>query len=99
MSKQIIWSPSSENDFAEILEYLQRKWNNKVAFQFISKTEYLLNQITENPTQFPLINKQLKVRKCVLSKHKSLYYRVNTTNIEILRIYDSRQDPLNFKFS
>jgi len=80
MSKQIIWSPSSENDFAGILEYLQKRWNNKVAYQFITKTEFLLNQITENPTQFPLINKQLMVRKCVLSKHNSLEHKDRSTN-------------------
>ena len=99
MSKQIIWSPSSEQDFAEILNYLNRKWNNRVAFQFINKTEYLLNQIAENPKQFPLINNSLKIRKCVLTKHNSLYYRTNTKHIEILRIYDSRQDPQKLTFN
>ena len=51
MSRQIIWSPSSENDFAEILAYLKRKWDNKVAIQFISKTDLLLKQIAKNPTR------------------------------------------------
>ena len=98
MSKQIIWSLSSENDFAEILAFLKRRWNNKVAFQFISKTDHLLNQITKNPIQFPIIHKQLKIRKCVISKYNALYYHVTTHHIQILRIYDTRQNPQNLKF-
>jgi len=65
MSRQIIWSPSSENDFAEILAYLKRKWDNKVAIQFISKTDLLLNQIAQNPTLFPVIHTHLKIQKNV----------------------------------
>lgn len=98
MSKQIIWSPSSENDFAEILAYLKRRWNNKIAFQFISKTDLLLNQIAKNPTQFPCIHKKLKIRKCVISKQNALYYQLTTHDIQILRIYDTRQNPQNLKF-
>jgi hypothetical protein len=29
MSKQVVWSPSAENDFAQILEYLDSHWNEK----------------------------------------------------------------------
>ncbi|MCW3787743.1 type II toxin-antitoxin system RelE/ParE family toxin [Plebeiibacterium sediminum] len=93
MNKQIIWSPSSEKDFEDILDYLSRKWSKNVAYQFIIKTEILLNQIANNPKQFPIINKQLKVRKCVLTKHNSLYYKITTNHIEIIRIYDTRQNP------
>ncbi len=93
MNKQIIWSPSSEKDFEDILDYLSRKWSKNVAYQFIIKTEILLNQIANNPKQFPIINKQLNVRKCVLTKHNSLYYKITTNHIEIIRIYDTRQNP------
>jgi plasmid stabilization system protein ParE len=38
MPKQIIWSPLAENDFGNILEYLNQKWGEKVAYQFIEIT-------------------------------------------------------------
>jgi len=96
--KLIIWSPSSENDFENILDYLNKNWGNKVAFNFIELTENLLNQIAINPRQFPVFYKRKKVRKCVLTKHNSLFYRDGKTNIEILRIYDTRQDSNTLKF-
>ena len=98
MPKPIVWSPLSENDLANILDYLDKNWGKKVSSNFIELTETLLNQISFNPKQFPIFYKRKKVRKCVLTKHNTLYYRDGKINIEILRIYDTRQDPDTLKF-
>jgi plasmid stabilization system protein ParE len=98
MAKPIIWSPLSENDFANILDYLDKNWEHKVASNFIELTENIINQISINPRQFPICYKKKKIRKCVLTKHNSLFYRDGKTHIEILRIYDSRQDPNTLTF-
>jgi len=58
MSKQIVWSPSAESDFANILEYLQENWEERVTNQFIYLTAGILEQISINPKQFPLIHKK-----------------------------------------
>jgi len=98
MPKQIIWSPLSEKDFENILEYLHNEWDEKVANKFIDITDNLIKQISINPRQFPLINRNNKVRKCVITKHNTLFYRDRKEQIDILRIYDSRQNPKNLKF-
>jgi plasmid stabilization system protein ParE len=99
MPKQIIWSNLAENDFANILDYLDKNWERKVASNFIDLTENVFNQISLNPKQFPICYKRRKVRKCVLTKHNTLFYRDTRSNIQILRIYDTRQNPdtLTFK--
>jgi plasmid stabilization system protein ParE len=99
MPKQVIWSPQSENDFSNILEYLLQNWDKKVVIRFIDIVDELINQITINPKQFPVIQKKLKIRKCVITKHNSLYYRERRGYIDILRIYDNRQDPRKLKFA
>ncbi len=98
MTKQIVWSPLSENDISDILNYLIANWDKNVAFRFITLTENILHQLAVNPKQFPFINKNERVRKCVLTKHNTLFYRENQTQIEILRIYDTRQNPQKLKF-
>ena len=35
----------------------------------------------------------MNIRKCVVSKHNTLYYRNRRNCIELLRIYDNRQNP------
>jgi len=97
MPKQIIWSPLSQKDFVLILDYLQNYWDNKVVQVFIEITERSIEQISNNPKQFPLINKN--VRKCVLTKHNTLYYRDSKESIDILRIFDNRQDPQKMEFN
>jgi plasmid stabilization system protein ParE len=54
MSRQIVWSPSSERDFANILEYLLENWDEKVTNQFIDLTEEVIGQISNNPRLFQL---------------------------------------------
>lgn len=98
MAKQIIWSPKSEHDFENILEYLSKDWEDAVTSKFIELIDILLNQIAINPRQFPMINKRLNIRKCVISRHNTLYYRSRKNSVELLRIYDSRQNPENLRF-
>ncbi len=98
MPKKIIWSPDSERDLEIILEYLSDEWESSVAVKFLDIMEDLTKQISINPRQFPLIHNRLNIRKCVITKHNTLYYRNGRTHVELLRIYDTRQDPEKLKF-
>ena len=93
MPKPIIWSPQADKDLEEILDYLAEEWENSVSLKFLDLVDILLKQIAINPKQFPLINKSLNIRKCVITKHNTLFYRNKRTVIEVVRIYDTRQDP------
>jgi plasmid stabilization system protein ParE len=98
MSKRITWSPLAESDFSNILNYLDQNWEKKVAANFIDLTDSIISQISKNPKQFPFIHKRKGIRKCVLTKHNTLFYRDKRSIVEILRIYDTRQDPNTLSF-
>jgi plasmid stabilization system protein ParE len=98
MPKQVNWSPLAESDLSNILDYLHKNWERKVASNFIDLTDNFINQISINPKQFPLINKRKGIRKCVITKHNTLFYRDKSSSVEILRIYDTRQDPNTLTF-
>ncbi len=98
MPKEIIWAPLAENDLSAILEYLDKNWDSKVSANFIDMTENVIDQISINPRQFPIIFIRKRIRKCVLTKHNSLFYRESRSKAEILRIYDTRQDPDSLTF-
>jgi len=98
MNKLIIWSPLSETDLEVILEYLAEDWNGEVAIRFLDKIEHLLEQISINPEQFPMVNTKRKVRKCVITRHNTLFYKENKEYVEVLRIFDTRQDPKRLKY-
>ena len=65
MPKKIIWSPKSEEDFENILDYLSKEWDAEVTSKFIDLIDILLIQISINPSQFPLIHK---------AEHKEVCY-------------------------
>lgn len=98
MAKTVKWSPASEEDFEEIVTYLVSHWSPKVADRFIQLIDENLLIIKKEPKIFPLINKQLNIRKCVITKHNTLFYRTSKDLIEIIRLFDNRQDPTTLKF-
>jgi plasmid stabilization system protein ParE len=98
MPRVVEWAPLAENDMVNILTYLQLNWENEVVTNFIGITDRMVGQIVLNPKQFPIVNKKYMVRKCVLTKHNTLFYTIHTHRIHILRIYDTRQNPRKLKF-
>jgi len=98
MLKPVKWSSFAEEDFAVVLEYLNNNWGNSVSLDFIEKTDRCILLIQKNPRQFPFLNKKLLIQKCVVTKHNSLYYRETEDRVEILRLYDTRQNPETLRF-
>ena len=50
------------------------------------------------PISYPPFEKFPDIRKCVLTKHISLYYKINNKDIEVLTLFDTRQNPDKLKF-
>jgi len=98
MAKKIIWSPAAEADLVSVLTYLNEKWSVSVTARFINKVESGVDLIANEPSVFPIINKKLNVRKCVLTKQNTIYYRENKDSIDIIRLFDNRQNPEKLKF-
>ena len=94
----VIWSPAAEEDFRSILEYLQNKWSQRVINKFINKIDDNIGLILEDPKIFPIINQELEIRKSVVTKQNTLYYREVSNGVEIARLFDSRQDPTKLMF-
>lgn len=97
-SRKVIWSPAAEEDFLSILDYLQNKWNPRVINKFINKIDDHVGLILEDPKIFPIINHNLQIRKTVVTKQNTLYYREVSYGVEIVRLFDSPQDPKKLKF-
>lgn len=98
MNKRIRIAPLAKNDFAGILEYLVKVWNPKVANNFIDVFEESLNRISHDAEQFTYYDRKMNIRKCVVTKHNTIYFRESISEIQVLRIYDVRQHPKKLKF-
>ena len=71
MTKEVIWSPDSENDIKDILDYLEAKWNSRIIARFLNKIDDSINLILDDPRIFPIINEELQIRKSVITKQNT----------------------------
>ena len=98
MALQIIWSPDAEADLENVLNYLKENWSKRILVKFINKVEDTTALLVEDPTLFPIINQELNIRKCVLTNQNTMFYRASKSKIEIIRLFDTRQNPKKLKF-
>ena len=92
MNKPVYWTENARKNIFELADYLLINWGIKLAEQYLQKIEYLIVLISDNPKLFQLVNPKLKIRKCVISKHNSIYYKEKRHTIDILNILDNRQN-------
>jgi plasmid stabilization system protein ParE len=92
MSNKIIWSGRAKNDYSGILNYLSRKWSSKEIVKFVDKLERNINHIVLNP-EIGTPSKKKLLRRLVVSKQTSIYYKVIRGDIYIISLFDNRQSP------
>ena len=98
LCKPVEWTELATFDYNAILDYLHRNWGHKVISNFALLTDKTIEHISCNPRVYRYTNKKMRIRRCVLSKHNSIYYIVKKDRIQIVRIYDNRRDPKKLKF-
>ena len=98
MPKEIIWSRIAEDDLINVTNFLLAKWSKKIADDFIDLLEEFTDQVSNNPECYPMINKKKRIHKCVVTKHNSLYYHEVDNKVEIIRLFDNRQNPKKLRF-
>jgi plasmid stabilization system protein ParE len=92
---KVSWTPKALKSFMEIVDFLNEKWTKKEIDAFAEQTDKVIEQIAENPYMFVATEKRKNVRKGLVNKLVSLFYRVKPRKkeIELLRFSDNRMDP------
>ncbi len=88
----IYLSQEAEGQLQSLLEYLDNEWGERVCDNFIEKLERAIQTIASAPLAFPMSEKITGLRKCVVTRQSSIYYRISSTDIEIVSILDNRQN-------
>lgn len=94
--KDLIWSPLADEDLDNVIEYLLTNWSNKIAAKFLEVLYKQIDKIIVHPKHFPTVYGSKNYRKCVITKHNTLFYKEFKNGILILRIFDTRQNPKKF---
>jgi plasmid stabilization system protein ParE len=65
--------------------------------EFIERLDVKINQVANYPESCPESKDFSGLHKCVVTKQTAFYYRINGEEIEIVALFDNRQDPEKLK--
>ena len=90
---EVVWSNAAKLDLTNLLEYLNENWSIDVIRKFELTLNKSVKRIKDNPNSNIVSSKRKNLRRIVLTKHNSLFYRITNNRIEIIRLFDTRQNP------
>jgi plasmid stabilization system protein ParE len=94
---KIIWSDEALKNLAGIIEYLEQRWTEREIRNFSRLLDRQINLIQANPELFPISSTSNGLRKAVLTKQTTIFYRIDDLKIKIVTLFDNRQNPNKMK--
>jgi plasmid stabilization system protein ParE len=93
VKREIRLSKRAMKKLESLLVYLEKEWSTKVKNDFIQKLDESLKQIQKLPDSYPESEKIRGLRKCVVTKQTTIFYKYSNTTIDVVIIFDNRQNP------
>ncbi len=93
---EISWTDHALEELSTTYEYLEENFTEKELRKLSAAIDRTLRLISGNPDLFPL-TQQKGVRKVVIKKFNTLYYRKNNGMVEILSFFSNRQGSDHLK--
>jgi hypothetical protein len=92
---EIVWSKLALITYKEIFENLQFRWTKKEMRKFRDLTQSLMQKIATQQITCPVVNEKLSIRKAVVHKNVSFYYRedISVQKIYIITFFNNRMNP------
>jgi plasmid stabilization system protein ParE len=94
----VFWSSEALKNMESIFLYLEENWTQRELKKFAKLLDKQIKLIQSNPLLFGKSDKSNDVRRSVLNKQITIYYRVRFSEIQILTLFDNRQDPEKLNF-
>ena len=92
----IIWSPQAKKDYWQNIDYLEAEWTYQDVINFMEKVERIINLLSIKNIEFISTNYR-GVNKVVITKQITLYYKIDSERLELLRFWNTYQDLQSFK--
>lgn len=93
---ELVFSKRSIKEITKIANYIEEKFSLKDKTNFLNKLHLNFELILSNPETF-LKSEKLNLRKCVVTKYTTIFYRVEKNTILIVSVFDTRQNPKRLK--
>lgn len=96
---EIVWTKFAKITYFEILENLKERWSFKEIEEFHALTNAVLNKIKLDQVDFPTINSQFRIKRAIIHKNVSIYFRIETHSQKIYLVvfFNNRMNPKTLK--
>ena len=88
----IFWTSHALIELTETFSYLEKNFPSSVSKELAQSLDRVLKLIASQPTTFSLSD-FTGIRKVVIKKFNTLYYRQKEDRIEIISFFSNRQNP------
>ena len=97
---KVFWTDHALEELGSTVQYLRLNFSEKEISRLANRIEAVVRSISTFPKLYPESSRQKGVRRAVVAKFNSLYYRVDTrkNEIEILSFFSNRQDPEKLEY-
>jgi plasmid stabilization system protein ParE len=73
---KIRWTNHALSELSDTVGYLEENWTESELNQFAHALDHVVEIISRHPEIYPVSNEQSKVRKAVVDKNNTIYYRI-----------------------
>ena len=92
-ARQLVIAPAAKTDLKDIYQYGLRQWGAAQSDSYLETLKEHFWSLTEQPLMgAERTELLLDVRSTPIESH-TLFYRVTTNTVEIIRVLHGRQDP------
>ncbi|SNS04042.1 Plasmid stabilization system protein ParE [Belliella buryatensis] len=92
MNYKVVWTEEAEISLSEVIDYLDKKWYQKQVLRFLEKLDKTISIVRETPLIYPEFG-PLKVRRALINKQTSLFFKIEKDDIIILSVRDNKRSP------
>ena len=93
---KVLWTEEANKNLSSIIKYLEDNWTKREIEKFLKKLNKHISIIQSQPDSFPKTN-NYNVRRSVVTKQITLYYSISQDTLNIVSLFDNRQDPQKLK--
>jgi len=90
---KILWTNHALSELQKTIKYLEDYWTEGDVANFAVKLENTILLLSRSPKIFPKSDVKEGIRRVIVAKHNTLYYKIVDKNIIILSLFSHRQDP------
>ena len=92
-SYQLVIAPAAKDDLRDIYQYGLRQWGQAQSNRYLAKIKSQLWLLIQQPLMGTERSELLPDIRSIPIESHTLFYRVTTNRVEIIRVLHGRQDP------